>query len=314
MSEKMTSYATRLALLTFIASILGLNGVVMNRHLDSPWWSDMKGELALASLWAIGLSFAAFLICWSVGVIAAWARGSQLPVAADKWQLTRWRLLALSLLLATALMTCWILPAEIQRRRALDFEATPQLLRQIYADPRARNRSEVLAAVAANRNTPSDVLLDLAFAEKPDYDRPHRNLIALLEGPPRSIWQLVACHPATPPEGLAHLAEIGSGGVLEAVAFNPETPSATLIRFTGHSNPAILRSLVRNPRIPASSLERLAEHPDAWVRAGVAGHGNTPSSLLVLLATDPSRIVRHRICFESESVSRSVGATAGGSR
>lgn len=301
MSEKTTSLAARFGLVTFIYSILGLYGVVVNRNLDTPWWHIMRGELILASLWAIGLSLAVFVFCWSVGVIAAWSRSSALPVAADKWQVIRSRFLALSFLLATALMTGWLLPVEIQRRRAVDFYATPEELRAIYTDANVRNRSEVLAAIAANRNTPSDVLLDLAFADEADFDRPRKNLNALLQGPPRSIWQLVAYHPDTPPEGLTHLADNGSEMVLKAVALNPRTPVATLRRLALYSSPAISRSLVRNPNVPESSLGYLAGHPDVWVRVGVAGHGNTPPSLLGRLATDPSRSVRYRVVSNSRA-------------
>ncbi len=256
--------------------------------------------MILALFWAIGLSAGTFAVCWSCGVLVEWARLLPVPVAARRFQIRR-RILALSLLLAFALSTMWLLPAEIQRRRAADYQAPPEELRRIYADPKARDRIEVQAALAAHRNTPSDILLDLAITEDSDFNRPRRNLVALLEGPPWSIWQLVAAQPATPPEGLRHIADNGSQMALEAVAWNPGTPPALLLRLAHNSSPEVLRTLVRNPKTPARALELLAEHPDGQVRAGVAIHDDTPPSVLNRLATDPLKFVRHCVATNSRA-------------
>lgn len=294
------SFPKRLALVIFLIAMMCLSGVVMHRHLDSPGWGAMAGELILALFWAMGLSAGVFALGWSAGVLTERAGAPPLSVAARQAR-TRRRILASSLLLAIALTAVWRLPAEIQRRRAADPQATPEELRRIYSEPGVRGRIEVLAALAAHRNTPSDVLFELAVTEDSDFDRPRRNLVALLQGPPRSIRQIVASRSATPPEALTQLADNGSPGVMKAVAGNPRTPPATLLRLAHDSSPGVLRPLALNPGAPAEALELLAGHSDEWVRAGVAAHAETPPSFLRRLATDPSRIVRHRVATNSHA-------------
>ncbi|MCP3998719.1 MAG: hypothetical protein GY722_27160 [bacterium] len=292
MSEKRMSFPKRLALLTFLLAMLGLSGVVTNRHLDPPRWGSVEEEMILALFWAAGLAAGTFALCWSCGVLFEMVGLLPVPIAARESQVER-RILALSLLLVIALTAAWLLPGEIQRRRAEDSQATPEELRGIYAEATTRDYTEVLAAVAAHRNTPSDVLLDLAVAQNPDLDRPRRNLVALLQGPHRSVRQLVAARPVTPPDGLSHLGESGPLNVLEVLAWNPGTPPATLLRLADNPSLEVLRALAHNPGTPAEVLELLAAHPDKSVRAGVASRGDTPPSLLSRLATDPSTKVRH---------------------
>ncbi len=300
------SFPKRLALLTFLLAMLGLSGVVTNRHLDPPGWGSVEEEMILALFWATGLSAGTFALCWSCGVLVEMASLLPVPIAARESQVKR-RILALSLLLVIALSAAWLLPGEIQRRRAEDYQATPEELRGIYAKATTRDYTEVLAAVAAHRNTPSDVLLDLAVAQNPDLDRPRRNLIALLQGPPWSVRQLVAARPATPPEGLSHLGENGPLSVLEVLAWNPGTPPATLLRLADNPSLEVLRALAHNPRTPAGVLELLAEHPDKLIRAGVASRGDTPPSLLSRLATDPSTRVRHCVATNPQISLETLG-------
>ncbi len=313
MNRHQMSLPVRLALSTsltiFIGSMMALSGLVMNRHLDSPGWGAMAGELILALFWAIGLSVGALALCWSIAVLAERTGPLPVPFAVRRRRIGQ-RNLAFSLLLAIALTAAWQVPAEIQRRRAADYQATPEELRRIYAESAVRGRIEVLAALAVHRNTPSEILLDMAVAEDPIFDRPRRNLIALFQGPPRSIRQLVASRSATPPEGLSYLAENGTPGVLEVLAWNPQTPPATLLRLSSHSSSAVLRPVARNPRTPARALELLAEHSDTWIRAGVAAHRETAPRLLIQLAADTTSIVRHRVATNPRTPLRTLDLLA----
>lgn len=135
----------------------------------------------------------------------------------------------------------------------------------------------VQTAVAANPNTPSRIVTDLARSSV-----------------------LICCHgavrnPNAEPALLAELAvrypdELTSGGI----ALHPNATEATLTALADTNPDAAIWSIVWNPNAPAALLARAAESPIGELRADVAAHQNTAPDTLTTLARHPDPTDRAR--------------------
>ncbi len=113
------------------------------------------------------------------------------------------------------------------------------------------------------------------------------------------LLQLVACHPATPPRLLKHLAIYrssqniaGSRSVWKAVAGNPRTPQEAMYRLISSPATSLRRQAVTHPSLEMLDLEIMALDEEPSVRAALATTHRLSDELYAQLARDPAPSVR----------------------
>lgn len=205
----------------------------------------------------------------------------------------------------------WNLPAALVARGAAD--ASPRVrataARHRNADAAALARlaqdedAEVRAGVAAHPVTPVAIAATLtrdpspevrgaAVARLPASDEAVPALAAAAGDPDPGVRELVARHPATPPEARLALAGDPALRVRRALARSPAADEHTLGRLATDPDPLVRLLVVGHPRLPSLLLEALAADPSADVRAAVADHAGAGRDALLRLVADPSGRVR----------------------
>lgn len=176
--------------------------------------------------------------------------------------------------------------------RAADPATPAEQLRTLsrHADPSVR------AAVAANPNTPPDLLLTLAgdypaqFCTNPIFP------LLLIENPnlpfdmdPASLGRLLA-YAGTPPDFLAYVAAYGSPEAAAAARLHvnlageagpdwPDQTAAAIRRMAVAPEGPLLRELLGLDAVPPWLFERLADSDDPLVTATIARHPAAPPAL-----------------------------------
>jgi len=160
---------------------------------------------------------------------------------------------------------------------------TAELIKELARDAHKRT------AVAANPNTPPEVLAKLA-KDKDEYVRaavaknPNtpRHILAKLAKDPYSLLE-VAKNPNTPRHILAKLArhilaESAKSAKEIDILYSPYRPCDL-----------ILEAVARNPNTPRRILDKLSKNPHDSIKLEVAKNPNTSQFTLVRLAQDPLR-------------------------
>jgi len=158
---------------------------------------------------------------------------------------------------------------------------------------------DVAQAVAGNPNTPSDMLVNLAVADR------------------QKVRSAVARNASSPDWLLASLASDTDSEVREEVARNRNSPDDVLTQLARRhpavqtdgstdwaliservardiENRGIRAQVARNPATPVSTLVRLASDPESLVRTFVAANFKTPVDVVVSLALNPDKSRRAR--------------------
>ena len=192
---------------------------------------------------------------------------------------------------------------------------------------------KVLAAIARNPNTPSELLVELAgeyldeignnpaleliLFENPNFieDISYKHFEDFLYKHEKccSIWlpdwffklavfhsnyeirSLIASNFHTPVSYLGKLAKDEHEYVRSGVADNENTPSFLLEKLAEDEDSDVRERVGFNENTPISLLEKLAEDESFWVRYSVAYNKNTPINLLEKLVTDPHPAVRSTV-------------------
>jgi hypothetical protein len=164
------------------------------------------------------------------------------------------------------------------------------------AEVASEHRDEVLAkGLVQNPQCPARVLAK--FADSADWTELrqwHDSLGNLLRGDRRPVLKLVARHPNTPAETLAHLATEWPGFAPDVVANSSATSDLLRELSTLDSRP-VQQALARDERTPVDVLTQLTRSEDSSVRIGVAANDNTTPEDLLLLAQDADLSVRRRL-------------------
>lgn len=203
-------------------------------------------------------------------------------------------------------------------KEALDENTPTERLREI-----ANNSNKAIrTAVAANPNTPPDVLIEcfyevpatvlknpaiqLILLEKPDFFNElisHNPYIFNEElplffiewaslHPKKSIRESLAESDITPEHILSRLAKDKDDEVRRKIAANLKAPSDALEKLAVDKNAKIRIAVAENLSVPEAILVMLAEDEDYHVRSKVAANQKTPINTLYKLAKDTCGMVR----------------------
>lgn len=211
-------------------------------------------------------------------------------------------------------------PAEIKQ---IADEALETQVREENAAPTATNRNRrrqpisndpaeltrladsedpaVRQEVAANDNTPSDVLGDLAVrdpkvevraAAARNENLAHAVLIPLKNDRSVKVRAGAARNPRMPVEHLRTLATDSNASVAGAVARNPTTPPDVYRTLAASSDMTVRKHAARRAHIPDDIANTLVTDSQSQVRGTLARNRTTKAEHLTALADDESQSVR----------------------
>lgn len=176
---------------------------------------------------------------------------------------------------------------ELARLVAKNSSAPPELLQELSASSDVIIRKNV----AANPNTPTEILLNLG-TEFPEQmlENPLFSLL-LLENPnlvnemPLPTLQSILKLKQVPIFFLEQAANKQEWEVQLAVTMNPNTPQSALERLAAANRySSVARNIAEHPNTTGSVLEKLAEHENDECHYFIAKHPKTPSNVLARLA------------------------------
>jgi hypothetical protein len=159
----------------------------------------------------------------------------------------------------------------------------------------------ILAALAANPATPTDILYDLA-EESDEVGATALKNPKLMTGEAQARLvetsmhlQTARDHHTSPPV-LSELATDSSVGVRRLVAENPNSPPMAILKLAGDGRDSVRLAVTRNPNVNAnvlsSVLSDLAGDDSTTVREAVARNRATPGRVLAFLSRDGNIDVR----------------------
>lgn len=179
--------------------------------------------------------------------------------------------------------------------------------------------AHVRAAIAQNRNAPSDLLARLvgdpdhgvrcALAVHPAM--PGSLLLSAFEGTRRG-WEApgaaqgsllleleaIARRPEATPEVADALTGLGGPfgpWIVRAAALSPGISQGTLEGLAAHPSPVVRQAVALQARTRPQTVEKLAEDAHGAVRLAVAARPELPQALLAILAHDPDAEVRRMV-------------------
>ncbi len=150
----------------------------------------------------------------------------------------------------------------------------------------------VRARVARDRNTPAELLTQLAFDQEPrvkkdvaaNANTSSETLQFLFESErDQEILRCLASNPNTPQEALSQL----SKSFPHSVARNISTSASILLQLCELKDPELHIALAQNSATPAAVLEKLIAISNPFLSREIVAHPNTPKVTLGLLAADP---------------------------
>lgn len=169
--------------------------------------------------------------------------------------------------------------------------------------------AEARAAVARDRDTPTDVLALLAK----DQDKTVRRQVAENGQTPCELLTLLAMdrhldvrravaeNSKTSAEALTLLAKDQDRTVRRRVTENSRTPCELLTLLAMDRHLDVRRAVAKNVQTPSEVLTLLAADEHYEVRCAVAGNSQTPVELLTLLAKDEHYEVRYAVAGNSQT-------------
>lgn len=254
------------------------------------------------------LSGVVFAVTWALVTLGGLAKsGSRNRRALAKG------FLALSILAGLA---AWLIPAvrqEILIRQA-ESSATPSArLAELFNSEAVQQDAAIVAAIAANPQTPPEVLASIAASPRPEWKEPRvSRLRRLLLAPgqrPSTVASAIAGNPSLPPDALAGLPTERADAAWE-LAQNPRTPPERLSVLAERSEASVRSAVAYNRSTPAGTLARLGRDPERQVRLIVAGNPNTPSATLETLARDPWADIRVHVAMNPKTPRPTLEALA----
>ena len=159
-------------------------------------------------------------------------------------------------------------------------------LRNIYSSSFIKLRPGILCALAANSNTPPDILD--ALSKKEGSDRKKLTLKVIFSHDDRTMLRRVAENPNIAMPTLKEINNTKGFLFLE----NSMTPVDLLEKAMKVNDQYINREIAGHPNASDKILETLSYDDRSYVRIGVALNPNTPISILKRLAHDADQKVQ----------------------
>jgi hypothetical protein len=186
--------------------------------------------------------------------------------------------------------------------------------------------------VAANRDTPPEILLSLASHNNVgirlhvahNRSSPTEAMVLLAEDVAEDVREAVASHSSTSVEILTGLAKDKKSSVRVSVAGHPSTSPEVLselardrvryVRYRAGVNrstptevltemvrdPAMRGAVAANPNTPVPILSKLAKDRDPNVKISLLHNKSIPAEIMLLLAADPSPRIKRQVAFAKE--------------
>lgn len=150
-----------------------------------------------------------------------------------------------------------------------------------------------LSAIAANRNTPPAILLEMAKSDDPGMHEKRSGFATMFDRDALAVVRKVLRNPNMPPEAIPLLAASTNAYVLGDVAAHRQTPEPILRDIARRNDGYLVHwGLAGNPRTPREILERLAKDDDRVTAQNLAANPSTPLPILTNLAVSPEQFAR----------------------
>jgi len=234
--------ATRHAAAASWLALLGWTLHIFQGIALSQRGTAMFGILTIGPV-GLALAAVAFVVVWGLSVVV-----QSLLFRHGREPGEMWSMPLASMIVILAGSACAAVAYSARLQATARTETSPDALRALHAHWWTPHDMAVLATLAGNPRTPSDVLADLVWDP--------------------TIRSVVAENPATPPALLARLHV--DPGTRMSLAVNPATPVPTLRELASDPDRYVRHALLTNKSLPLDLLTQLEQDPDVGGAATAA--------------------------------------------